>query len=405
MNLLYTLTSYPPAMGGAQLLQHHTAVALSSRHRIQVVSHWDSNRNDWLIGTTLLAPEQPHDYTIDGIPVHRLALTRRAKLGLLPAVVLFYPLMELALRPITSNFQAQLKPYASGADLIHNVRIGREGLSLASLRAARAHGIPFVLTPVHHPRWKGWLYRVYLKLYREADAIIALTEAEKRTLVGLGVDEGRIHVTGFGPILAREVRPADFVSRQGGACPMVLFLGQHYLYKGYRQVLQAAPHVWARFPQAKFAFIGRPVGKSEADFQKLMDPRIIRLGEVDLQEKSDALAACTLLCVPSTQESFGGVYTEAWSYGKPVIGCNIPAVSEVISDGRNGILVAQEPEAIANAICQLLASPSLATAMGEAGRKKVQTRYNWERLAALTEQAYFAALGTQPAAPLSVQKP
>jgi glycosyltransferase involved in cell wall biosynthesis len=57
------------------------------------------------------------------------------------------------------------------------------------------------------------------------------------------------------------------------------------------------------------------------------DPRILELGSVDLQTKTDALEACTLLCLPSTQESFGGVYTEAWSFKKPVIGCDIPAVS------------------------------------------------------------------------------
>ena len=59
--------------------------------------------------------------------------------------------------------------------------------------------------------------------------------------------------------------------------------------------------------------------------QQPPDPRLIELGTVDLQQKTNALAACTLLCLPSTQESFGGVFTEAWSFEKPVIGANIPA--------------------------------------------------------------------------------
>ena len=113
MRVLLTATSYPPAVGGAQLLQHHTALRLAARHSIEVVCHWDANRTDWLLGTTLRAPTQPRDYTIEGIPVHRLALTRRAKLGLLPAVVLFYPLMELALRPITSQWPKRVPPSAA----------------------------------------------------------------------------------------------------------------------------------------------------------------------------------------------------------------------------------------------------------------------------------------------------
>jgi hypothetical protein len=44
---------------------------------------------------------------------------------------------------------------------------------------ARDMGIPFVLTPFHHPRWSSWLFRVYHELYRSADAVLALTEAER----------------------------------------------------------------------------------------------------------------------------------------------------------------------------------------------------------------------------------
>ena len=402
MKLLHTLTTYPPSIGGAQLLQHHTAVYLANRHSVQVVTHWDTNRNDWLLGTTLRAPSEPRDYSIDGIPVHRLGLGLREKIGLVPAVAFYYPLMELAVKPIAACIENKLGPYAAECDLVHNVRIGREAMSLASWRTARRRDIPFVLTPVHHPRWRGWLYRIYLRLYHLADLIIALTEAEKGILVGLGVEERRIQVTGFGPILAQEPRPSDFRTRHAGDGPIVLFLGQHYLYKGYRQVLRSAPLVWKQNPEVVFVFVGRAVGRSEDMFRGLDDPRIVRLGEIDLQTKTDALAACTLLCVPSIQESFGGVYTEAWSFGKPVIGCNTPAVSEVITDGKDGLLVSQEPAAIADAICQLLKSPSQAQALGEAGRKKVEERYTWERLAALTEQAYFDVLGTKsPSLPVA----
>ena len=99
-----------------------------------------------------------------------------------------------------------------------------------------------------------------------------------------------------------------------------------------------------------------------------------------------------MLCVPSTQESFGGVYTEAWSLGKPVIGCLIPAVAELIADGEDGFLTVQQPSAIADRILTLLAEPSLAEAFGAAGQRKVQANYTWPQLAARTEQAYLSVL-------------
>lgn len=117
------------------------------------------------------------------------------------------------------------------------------------------------------------------------------------------------------------------------------------------------------------------------------------LGAIDLQTKTDALAACDLLCVPSSQESFGAVYTEAWAMGKPVIGGDIPAVREVIADGQDGHVVAPEPTLLAERIARLLADPALRQQMGQAGRDKVQARYNWDILAEQTGQIYAHLTG------------
>ncbi len=221
-----------------------------------------------------------------------------------------------------------------------------------------------------------------------ADAVIALTNVEKQTLIEIGVQEEKIYVTGNGPIISAQADPEKFCALNSIHGPFVLFLGQLYPYKGYKETLEAARLVWQRVPDVHFVFIGPSVGRSEIEFQALADPRIHRLGTVDQKVKTDALAACTLLCVPSTQESFGGVYTEAWWFEKPVIGCPIPAVSEVISDGVDGLLVEQNANQIAERICHLLLNPELMQRMGIAGRRKVEERYTWEKLAERTIAVY-----------------
>jgi glycosyltransferase involved in cell wall biosynthesis len=388
VNLLYTLTTYPPSTGGAQIHQHRLARALAERHRIKVVAHWDCNRTDWLLGTTVRAPSRGRGYVIEGVDVHLMGIGWREKIFMAPFAAAYYPAMSLALPPIASVIAGHLRSHAQPADLVHNVRIGREGLSYASYTAARERDIPFVLTPVHHPRWVGWRYKAYNKLYTMADALLALTHAEKEVLVRLGAAEERVHVIGHGPVLEREAAPGKFLKKHGIDGPMVLFLGQHYPYKGYRELLDAAKPVWEKVPDAHFVFIGPPVGNSEAAFEKIQDRRIHRPGNVTLQEKTDALAACTLLCVPSTQESFGGVYTEAWCFEKPVIGCNIPAVSEVIDDGVDGYLAAQEPGEIADKILLLLQNENVARRLGQAGKKKVEEKYTWRRIAGRVEKVY-----------------
>jgi glycosyltransferase involved in cell wall biosynthesis len=387
MKILYTITSYPPAIGGAQIYAHQIIQHIQQRHTVAVTCHWSENRTDWLLGTTLKQPAS-HQYIIDEVPVNQIGLSRKQKLSLLPWIAFYYPLMDFALKPIASNIADLLEPSVIQADLIHNVRVGREGLSWASFNLAKKKGIPFVFTPLHHPRWTGWRYRKYIQLYQQADALIALTKAEKQILVELGVHPEKIHVTGMGPMLSSEAAPESFRVVHNVTGPMVLFLGQHYPYKGYRQLLEATNLVWTQHPDTHFVFIGPAVKKSEAAFLEYADPRIHRLGSVSLQDKTDALAACTLLCVPSMQESFGGVYTEAWYFGKPVIGGNIPAIADVIQEGTDGYLVEQKPSIIADRIIDLLNHPDRAASMGQAGREKVEKFYAWEKLAKATEQVY-----------------
>ena len=392
MNLLYTLTSYPPAVGGAQIHQHLLAQQMQQTHPVQVVSQWERNRADWLLGTTLNAPQTSNEYSVDGISVKRIGISPIEKLRMSPFVPIYYPLMGLSLPTISDVIKKHLLPYAKTASLIHNVRIGREGMTAASLKAARLQDIPFILTPVHHPRWVGWRYQQYLNLYRQADGIFALTQSEKQILIGLDVKPERIHVIGHGPVMAETSDPQAFRIKHGIEGPIVLFLGQHYEYKGYRQLLDATKLVWQKYPDTQFVFVGPSVRDSEKRFAAYKDARIHRLGKLSLQEKTNALAACDLLCVPSNQESFGGVYTEAWMFNKPVIGCDIPAVAEVIDNGINGFITQQEPTAIARRILDLLDNLDTALSMGKRGKEKVQKRYAWPTIAQKAEAAYRKAV-------------
>ncbi|OGO15142.1 MAG: glycosyl transferase family 1 [Chloroflexi bacterium RBG_16_48_8] len=393
MRLLYTLTAYPPSIGGAQIHQHELARRLKDRHVIRVISHWDSNRTDWLLGTTIFAPSEEYHYEIDNIPVLRMGFSLREKISLIPSTFLYYFAMDYCIPRISAKIRTRIAPIAKECDIIHNVRIGREPISFASWEVARQQDIPFVFTPVHHPRWKGYRNRAFLRLCRHSDGIIALTGSEKETMVSEGIPPEKIFITGIGPVLSDRADPIGFRYKNEIDGPMVLFLGQHYRYKGYLKVLRAAKIVWERFPEVHFVFIGPPVGDSERHFAQGKDRRVHRLGIVGLQEKTHALSACDILCVPSTQESFGGIYSEAWSFGKPVIGCPIPAVQEVISDGEDGLLVRQEEHDIADKLEFLLSHPSEAEKYGQAGKQKVISRFSWDHIASLTEQAYMKILG------------
>jgi glycosyltransferase involved in cell wall biosynthesis len=391
MKILVATTSFPPALGGAQLHTHRLVAELQRRHEVIVAAQWSSQRTDWLLGTTLRAPTATRLYEVEGVAVQQLAWSVREKLSLLPHVVGYYAWQDLAIRSISRRLSRHLEPLAAGVDLVHAVRVGREPLAFASALLARRHGVPFLLTPNHHPRWRGYWYRNYARLYRSADGLIALTRAERRALVELGAAEEAITVAGIGPIVAPTSDGARFRVRHGVPGRMVLFLGQKFRYKNTAALLAAAPFVWREAGDTTFVFVGPRTDHSRRLFRPPLDRRVVEIGAVGLQEKTDALAACDLLCLPSTQESFGGVFVEAWTLGKPVIGARIPAVAEVIDDGVDGLLANPEPADLSRCILRLLNDPDLASRLGASGREKARGRYSWSRIAGIVEDAYGKA--------------
>ena len=348
--------------------------------RVRVVTHASRNRTDWLRLSTIW-PDPARQYQYDDVPVFQVGYSRACRLRMLPWMLSYYINMPTAVRHIAELISREMPAEWGGEtpSLVHVSRIGREFLARAALNFARHRQIPFVLTPNHHPRWCGPLYREYDKIYREADAVVALTYAEKELFIReKRVREERIHVTGIGPVLSETFSAEAFRERFGIHGRFVLFLGQQHQYKGVGALLSAAPLVWKNHPDVEFVFIGPMSSYSRKRFSRLNDRRLINLGSLDLETKTSALAACELVCLPSVQESFGGVFVEAWSHRKPVVGGRIASIANVIDEGRDGLLASQSAPEVAAAINTLLSDSGMCEAMGNAGWEKVQVRYTWK---------------------------
>lgn len=380
MNILYTITSYPPSIGGAQLYIHEIARRAARNHTVNVGAFFDENRNDWLLGTTLRAKDKEIRYIYEGVKVACISFNKAEKIRMFPYVYTYYFNKKNNINALSKFIELKLQIYGNKIDLIHNVRVGREPLSYASYNLAKKLRVPFVFTPLHHPRWGHWFYKEYHELYRKADAIFALTPYEKEVYKKLGVNEKNIFVTGTGPVIADTADPGRFRNKYNISGNIVLFIGQGYKYKGISDLLKAAKIVFRFSKETNFIFIGPHTRYSERLFKKKLDPRIMHLGNLDLQAKTDALAACDIFCLPSRQESFGAVFLEAWYFRKPVIGLNIPQVRCLIKDGSNGFLVEPEPEIIANRIMELIGSPDLRKKMGISGKEMVENNFTWDIL-------------------------
>jgi glycosyltransferase involved in cell wall biosynthesis len=123
--------------------------------------------------------------------------------------------------------------------------------------------------------------------------------------------------------------------------------------------------------------------------------RIHLMGRVPRAQLRSLFAGALFFVMPSRgAEGLGIVFLEAMAAGKAVIGTRTGGVREIVTDGRNGRLVAEDdPEELADAIRQLLATRELRDAMGAAGRREVR-QYGWKHLTRRHEQIYAACLRT-----------
>jgi glycosyltransferase involved in cell wall biosynthesis len=388
MNILYTITSYPPSIGGAQLYIHELAKRAAQEHSVNVVSFFNNNRNDWLLGTTLRVPSKENRYIYENVNVRQISFTKLEKFMMFPFLCTYYFNKRRNISALSRFIEKKLHCSDNKPDLVHNVRVGREPLSYASYNLARSLRIPFIFTPLHHPKWSHWFYREYQGLYRKADGLFALTPHEKELFKNLGVKEENIFITGTGPVVSNEFNPERFKKTYNISGNMVLFIAQGYKYKGIFELLKAAKIVFKHIKNINFVFIGPHTEYSKKIFKKIKDTRILHLGKVDFVTKTDALSACDIFCLPSRQESFGAVFLEAWCFEKPVIGLDIPQVRFIIKDGVNGYLVPPKPEIIADRIINLLSNVDLCKKLGRAGRKLVEDNFTWDILYKKTIKAY-----------------
>ncbi len=392
--ILSVLTTYPPSMGGAQQHAHVLHQRLAARgHEVAVATTWRETRTDWALGTTLRSPGRRDSDVLDGVPVHHVGLDgpQRRRAGAWLAA--YPPAMRTVAPRLTDVWRAEAGRVldATRPEVLHLSRIGREWMYEAFVQAAAERGIPFVLTPNHHPHWTRPWHWWWWDLYRRASRVLVLSDAEADQLVAGGVARGRILRTVVGPV--GEVPDPDAEIPAPPPPPTVTFLGQIRHYKGVEILHAAMRHVWAELPEARLVVVGPWLdGPDEARDAMTADPRVDLLGSVEEDEKWARLRAATVLCVPSEGEALGGVYLEAWTVGRPAVGADIPPVRELFARTGGGVVAPREPEALAVALIGLLRDPDRAAAMGRAGLVAVANEYNWDVAADRAEQAYADAL-------------
>ena len=396
MKILHVVQGYTPAIGGTELVIQKLSERLVQKYNDEVTVFTTNAAKNCQLFWSPKEPTVPVGMeTINGVAVRRFPVFShlghaRHQLSKI-ADRLRWPyrdrLRALFNGPIIFGMTREIARF--GADLILASSFPFLHMHYA-LTGGKRSGKPVALIGALHTgdAW-GFERPMIYQAIRQAAAYIAYTTYEQNYLVARKIDPHKITTIGAGIDLA------SFAVQKGGSnlradygwgqAPVVGFVGQLAKRKGVHHLLGAMPAVWAAFPEVKLLLAGGHndyVEQLEREAKKLSagDPnRVVVTKNFQEKEKATIFSACDLLVFPSSEESFGIVFLEAWACRKPVIGLRAGPIPSLIDEGLNGLLVDPvDPAQLAQAICRLVANPSLSRQLGQAGYQKVKRDYTWD---------------------------
>ncbi|MBT7301795.1 MAG: glycosyltransferase family 4 protein [Victivallales bacterium] len=244
-------------------------------------------------------------------------------------------------------------------------------------------------------RFTCWLEK---RAILASDHLVCSTRAHRQMVAGIfGFDPERAHVMPLGTSLPTADEVAAIPPAPPDAPIRVLYASRLEVRKGTQTLLDAVPDVASEFPDVEFLVAGKdrpeaPGGQLFADYFRTtyapFTDRVKFLGFVSDAELKRLYQQCDVFAVPSNYESFGLVFIEGMSWGKPVIGGRAGGMPEVIADGKTGFLV--DPGDVAGfaaALGQLCRDQGLRTRMGQAARQ--HTVENFDRSCMAANMADF----------------
>ena len=290
-------------------------------------------------------------------------------------------------------------------------------------RAIKKHGINVVSTHSSKDSWSGGLAAKlagvdllvrtrhisspisnspFNVVYRMPDGIVTTGEALRETLIREnGMAPERVVSIATGVSLQRfdAARPADLsLKRELGIperAPVVTMVAVIRGMKRYDLFVAAAALLQEEFPEARFLVVGDGPGR---------DKLLAQIREAGLAERvimagyrSDipGIYGISDIAVLTSDRSEGvpQSITQAMAMGLPVIASPVGGITEMVLDGKTGILAATgDAVSFARAIGKLLRDEPLRSELGRAARNHVLQRYTEEIMARRTLEFYSRLL-------------
>lgn len=268
--------------------------------------------------------------------------------------------------------------YVNGGDLLRELRKARTS-RLKRAGAARILGEASGI--VATSRWVA-------ELTGEVMDAVGIRSMPPVTALDLGTDPAA-----FNP--SRDSRKLRARWRIGDA-PIMLTVARLVPHKGQDMGIRALAALRPEFPELRYIIVGE--GDERRSLRDLAEEmgvrdRVVFAGAMGDDELPEVYATSTVYLGASrvdseiNAEGFGISFLEASASGLPIVAGDSGGVRSAVRDGETGIVVPPTSvEAITAALRGYLGNEARRRETGAAGRRAVETHYNWDRVARDTRE-------------------
>lgn len=225
-------------------------------------------------------------------------------------------------------------------------------------------------TPSQHQRM------VFTKMCDQASAVVTMSKsAQDRLVAGYSIDPSKVFIMPHGAPAFPVIESKAPSSRS----PLILTWGLIGPGKGIEWAIESMDRLRDLDPAPRYVVAGRThpkVFEREGEsYREGLQRRIDELGLADsVQLQGDYLsdkaltelvasASVVLLPYDSVEQVTSGVLIEAVTAGRPVVATRFPHAVELLADNVGIVVPHRDPDALANAVRQILQHPELADEM------------------------------------------
>ncbi|MEM6615069.1 MAG: glycosyltransferase [Pseudomonadota bacterium] len=242
------------------------------------------------------------------------------------------------------------------------------------------HGYDVTTRPKQAP-----FRRFYRRLFRDIAGAIVPSKFLSERLISLGCSKEKIHICPNGV----ELSAFSESKRKKGT---ILAVGRLVEKKAPHLTIRAFAKAHRYHPDSVLHIIGdgplwdrcikeidRLVLNGRVHLHGAQNPDFVR----QKLREAEIFVQHSITAKDGDMESFGVSLIEAMASFVPVVATNHNGFSDTVSNGNTGILVDEHDiDSMADAISALLSDPIRAAKMGRSGRRRVETEFTNQRVAA-----------------------